>query len=99
MATRYLNGIIDSATRATHTDHARRNARLGHQILKGGVEVTRPLFDLNLRHLLRRQLIEWVTTAVPKAAVIQREHVDSHCRELLGQTVPNLALAVALMQQ
>src|SRR4029077_9827188 len=98
MAARYLNGIIDPATRATHADRVTRNARLGHQIPKGGVEVTGPLFSLNLRHLLPRQFLERVSTALPKPAVIQSEHVDSHCRELLGQAVPNLALAVALMQ-
>src|SRR5208282_410586 len=98
MAAGSLNGVIDPATGATHADHVARNTRLRHQILESNVDVARPLRPFSLR-AFRRNLVDRVATTLSKAAEVQREDVDSRGRELPGQAVPNLALAVALVQE
>src|ERR1700688_3754714 len=99
MPPRGLNGIIYSATRAAHANHIARHSWLRDQILKRGINIAWPFLRLNLRRLLWRQLIKSVAIALAKAAVVQREHIDSRRRKLLRQAVPNLALPVALMQK
>src|SRR5271165_4373406 len=98
-AARGLNGVVHSATRAPHANHVARHPRLRHQVLKGDIDVAGPLFPDHLSRLLRRHLVEALAATLSKATHIQRENVDSRACELLGQAVPNLALAVALMQQ
>src|ERR1700676_1171422 len=99
MPPRRLDRIIYSATGAAHPDHVARHSWLRDQILKRGINIARPFLRLNLRCFLRRQLIKSIATALAISAVVQREHVDSRCRKLLRQAVPNLALPIALMQK
>src|SRR5260370_5154583 len=98
MAARCLDGIVDSATRSAHADHVMLHARLRHQILKSLVYIARPLLGHHLRRLLWSQLVESVAPALTKAPVIQGEHVDSRRSKLPGEAIPDLALAVSLMQ-
>ena len=62
------------------------------------IDVVGP-FGLKLLYLLRCGFVETHTAAFSKAAVIQRKDIDSGSRQLLRQSVPNLSLAVALMQE
>src|ERR1700688_1315292 len=99
MSPRRLNGIIYSTAGPAHADHVTRHSWLRFQILNRGVDVARPFLRLDLRCFLRRQLIKPIAGTLAKAAVVQREHIDSRRRKLLRQAVPNLALPVALMQK
>jgi len=96
---RRLNGIIDAAARSAQSDHVARHLGLRQQVLDGHIEIARPFFALDLPFLLRRQLFVRFAVTPPKAAVINLEDVDPRRRELQGQAVPTVSIAVALMQQ
>src|ERR1700688_383167 len=99
MPPRGLNGIIYSPTRAAPANTIARHSWLRDQILKRGINIAWPFLRLNLRRLLWRQLIKSVAIALAKAAVVQRQYIDSRRRKLRRQAVPNLALPVALVQK
>jgi hypothetical protein len=99
MPSRGLDGVLHAATGATDTDGVALHSGLGLQVVEGGIDVARPFFGLHLRGLLGWEFVETFSAAFSVAAIIEGKHVDAGDRELLGKTVPNFTLAVALMQK
>src|SRR6266508_1047023 len=98
MAERRLDRVVDAAARPADADDVARDVWLRAQIMKGNVDVARPLRLLFGLHG-RRRLLEAIAGAVAKAPQIYRQHVHARGGQALGETVPDRPLAVALMQQ
>jgi hypothetical protein len=75
-----------------------RDVRLRLQILKCNIDVAGPLRLLGDRFLLRCFFVRH-SAALAEAAIIQSEEVDARSGKLVRQTVPALAIAIALVQQ
>src|ERR1700751_2172305 len=99
MTARGLHGILNSATGAADADDVALHAGLGLQVCEGNVDVAGPLFILYARSFLGRELVEAIAAAFAIAAVIERENIDPGGCQLLGEAVPDFALAIALMQK
>ena len=67
--------------------------------MQSGVDVAGKSLVHGLRGFIRREFVEAVAGAFAEAAIIQSKNVNSRCGELLGQIVPDFALAIALVEQ
>src|ERR1700756_3119249 len=99
MTARGLHGILNSATGAADADDVALHAGLGLQVCEGSVDVAGPFFILYAGSFLARELVKTIAAAFAIAAVIERENIDPGGCQLLGEAVPDFALAIALMQK
>src|SRR5215510_9358243 len=93
-----LHRIVDSTTRSAHSNHTSIHSGLCNQVGICSVDV-RGHFLEHRSHLVGGQIRERLAFALSKAAIVESEHIDPCGRKLPSQSIPNLALAVALVQQ
>ena len=98
MSPRQLNGIVHAAACPAGAEARFVHAGLVKQILEGGVDIARPLLPRS-GLLLGGEGEKTLAAAFAISAIVERENVNARRRELRGEWIPRLALAVALVQQ
>src|SRR5712671_6648567 len=99
MPPREFNGIVNAATGSSPANRVADYAGLCQQVLESDIDIAGPRLCPDFVLLLRRELVISRAAALSEASIIQRENVDSQCRQTFAEHVPQLSLLVALVEE